>query len=69
MPPARPLGAPDPVALTSLRADRRVVQPSAALGEGTEGSGSADFGGFGADPGVEVLASEPVAVALEREDL
>lgn len=32
-------------------------------------SGSADFGGFGADPGVEVLAAQPVAVAFEREDL
>src|SRR3954453_7091872 len=31
--------------------------------------GSADFGGFGADPGVEVLAAQAVAVAFEREDL
>ena len=34
-----------------------------------KGSGSGDFGGFGADPGVEVLAAQPVAVAREREDL
>jgi integrase/recombinase XerD len=34
------------------------VGRSAALGGVTEGDGSADFGGFGADSGVEVLASE-----------
>ena len=49
--------------------DRRVVSRSAALGESGERCGSPDFGGFGADPGVEVLAAEPVAVAFEREDL
>ena len=49
--------------------DRRVVRPSAALGEGDEGYGLSDFGGFSADPGVEVLAAQPVAVAFEREDL
>jgi hypothetical protein len=32
-----------------------------------EGDRSADFGGFGADPGVEVLASEPVWVTFEAE--
>ena len=49
--------------------DRRVVSRSEGLGEGGEGYGSADFGGFGADPGVEVLAPEPVAVAFQAEDL
>ena len=44
--------------------DRRAVGRSAALGESAEGYGSPDFGGFGADPGVEVLAAQPVAVAV-----
>ena len=69
MPPARPLDSGDPVALSSKRADRRVVSRSQRLGEGAEGLWSADCGGFGADPGVEVLASEPVAVALQAQDL
>ena len=42
---------------------------SKRLGEGAEGNRSADFGGFGADPRVEVLASELVAVAFQAEDL
>ena len=37
-------------------------------GAGAVGVGSGDFGGFGADPGVEVFASEAVAVAFERQD-
>ena len=69
MPPARPLDPGDPVALSSKRVDRRVVSRSEGLGEAAEGYGSADFGGFGADPGVEVFAAEPVAVAFEAEDL
>src|SRR5579875_2234487 len=38
--------------------DRRVVWRSKGLGEGAEGDGLGDFGGFGADSGVEVLAAE-----------
>ena len=45
--------------------DRRVVRRSSGFGEAPEGYGSGDFGGFGADPGVEVFAAEPVAVAFE----
>ena len=69
MPPARPLDPGDPAALSSKLADRRVVSRSEGLGEAAEGDGSADFGGFGADPGVEVFASESVAVAFEAQDL
>ena len=49
--------------------NRLVVSRSAALGEGAAGFGSADFGRFGADPGVEILSAQAVAVAFEREDL
>jgi hypothetical protein len=49
--------------------NRRVVRRCAAFGEVAEGDGSADFGGFGADPRVEVLAAQPIAVAFEAEDL
>ena len=51
------------------RPSRRVVSRSAVLGEVPEGDWSADFGGFGADAGVEVLAPQAVAVAFQREDL
>jgi hypothetical protein len=54
-----------------------VVAKAEPVGRGLSGDGrlspsargSADFGGFRADSGVEVLASESVAVAFEREDL
>jgi integrase len=36
---------------------------------GGRARGLADFGGFGADPGVAVLAGQAVAVAFEGEDL
>ena len=39
------------------RLDRRVVSRSAALGERREGERLSDFGGFGTDPGIEVLAA------------
>jgi len=45
--------------------DRRVVRRSAALGEVAVGDGSPDFDVFGADPGVDVFATESVAVAFE----
>jgi hypothetical protein len=41
------------------------VRRSAALGEAGEGEGSPDLGGIGADPGVEVLAPEQIAVAVD----
>jgi hypothetical protein len=69
MPLARPLGPRDPAALSSTSVDRRVVRRSKGLGEAAGGDRSADFGGFGADPGVEVLAAQPVAVAFEAQDL
>ena len=69
MPPAWPLGLRDLAALSSTSVDRRVVRRSKGLGEAPEGFGSADFGGFGADPGVELLAAQPVAVAFEAQDL
>jgi hypothetical protein len=49
--------------------NRRFVSPCAALGESGEGDWSVDFGVSGADPGVEVLAAQSVAIAFEREDL
>ncbi len=45
------------------------VRRSAALGEVPDDDWSADFGVFGADPGVEVFAAQTVAVALQAQDL
>src|SRR2546422_1186403 len=42
---------------------------SAALGEEPEGDRSGDFGRLGARPGAEVLVTQAVGVALQREDL
>ena len=42
------------------------MRRSAALGEATEGFGSGDFGGFGADPGVEANLR---SLRVERLDL
>jgi hypothetical protein len=69
-----PQGSRVTVALTP----RRLVNPagvgsvigacagSAVLGEVPEGDRSADFGAFGADPGVEVLAAQAVAAPLSE---
>jgi hypothetical protein len=51
------------VALTSKRLDRRVVRRSEALEPAAARDWSGDFGGFGADAGVEVLVFEAVPVA------
>jgi hypothetical protein len=45
------------------------VRRSAALGCAPEGLGSADFGVFDGDAGVELFAAQPVAVTFEAEDL
>ena len=50
-----PLGLRDPAAVSSKSVDRRVVRRSKGLGEAAGGDRSADFGGFGADPGVADL--------------
>ena len=49
--------------------DRGAVRRSEALGEVAAGFGSGDFGGLATGARTEVAVLEPVAVALEAEDL
>jgi hypothetical protein len=48
---------------------RRVVRPCAAFGEGGEGFGSGDFGGFGAAESVALPSLRPTLVASPTERL